>query len=49
MEGEKLVDICFGFRNLEFEVNFDNFIYITCILCASMVVFFNILLRYKYG
>jgi len=49
MEREKLVDIWFVFRILELEVNFGNFISVTCILCVGMVEILNLQLRYKFG
>jgi len=35
MEREKLTDICFVFRILEFEVNFCDFICAAYIVCSS--------------
>ena len=37
MEREELTDIWFVFRILEFEVNFGDFISVTCILCVGLV------------
>jgi len=49
MEGEKLVDILFVFRILEFEVNFGDFICVTCVLCVGLVEILNLRLRCKFG
>jgi hypothetical protein len=43
MEREKLVDIWFVFRILEFEVNYSDFI------CVGMVEILQLRLRYKFG
>jgi hypothetical protein len=37
MEREKLVDIWFVFRVLEFEVNFGDFVCVTCTLYVDLV------------
>jgi hypothetical protein len=41
-------DIWFVFRILEFEVNFGDFICVTCILYVGIVEFLNLQLRYKF-
>jgi hypothetical protein len=45
MEREKLVDIWFVFGVWNFEVNFDDFICITCILCVDLVEYFKIAVK----
>jgi len=49
MEREKLVDIWFVFRILEFEVNFGDLICVTCVLCVGLVEILNFQLRYQLG
>ena len=49
MEREKLIKIQFVFRILEFVVNFDNIIRVTCISYTDLVEILNLLLKYKYG
>jgi hypothetical protein len=45
MEREKLVDIWYVFRVLEFVVNYDDFICVTCILCVGAVENFKFAVR----
>jgi len=45
MEREKLVDIWFVIRISEFEVNFDDFICVTCILYVGLVENFKFAVR----
>jgi len=45
MEREKLVDIWFVFGIWNFEVNFGDFICITCILCVALVEYFKIAVK----
>jgi hypothetical protein len=45
MEREKLVDIWFVFRILEFEVNFGDFVCVTYILYVGLVENFKIAVR----
>jgi hypothetical protein len=45
MEREKLVDIWFVLRILEFEVNFGDFICVTCILYVGLVENFKFAVR----
>jgi uncharacterized membrane protein len=47
MEREKLVDIWFVFRIWKFEVNYGNFICVTCILYVGLVENFKISVRMK--
>jgi len=49
MEIEKLTDILFVFRILEFVVNYDDFICVTCILWVRLVEILNLQLRRKFG
>jgi len=49
MEREKLTDIWFVFRILEFEVKFGDAICVTHILCVGLVEILNLQLRYKFG
>jgi hypothetical protein len=41
MEREKVSDIWFVFRILEFEVSFGDFMCVTCTLCVGMVEILN--------
>jgi hypothetical protein len=45
MEREKLIDIWFVLRILEFEVNFADFICVTCILYVGLVENFQFAVR----
>jgi len=49
MEREKLIDIWFVFRIFEFEMNFGDFICVTCFFCVGMVEILNFQLGYKFG
>jgi len=49
MQREKLVDILFVFRILEFVVNYGDFKCVTGILYVGIVEILNLLLRYKFG
>ena len=49
MHEKRETDIWFVFRILEFEVNFGDFICVTCILYVGIVEFLNLQLRYKFG
>jgi hypothetical protein len=48
-EREKLTDIWFVFRILEFEINYGNFIRVTCISYVGLVEILNLQLKYKFG
>jgi len=49
MEGEKLVDIWFVLRILDFEVNFGDFICVTCVLCVGLMEILNLQVRCTFG
>jgi len=49
MQREKLVDIWFVFRILEFVMNYGDLICVTCILYFGMVEILNLHLRNKFG
>jgi hypothetical protein len=48
MRGNKLINIWLSFRILGLEMNFDNFIDVTCILCWH-IGNFKFVFRYKNG
>jgi len=46
MEREKLVHIWFVFRILEFEVNFGDFMCVTCILYAGLMENYKLVCKF---
>ena len=48
IEGKRQIDIWLVFKNLELEMNFDNFTRATCIPYTDLVEIVNLQLKYKF-